>query len=746
MGRRVDKRVFFLFSLVAAILVFLRGMAMADINGSAEWSYTSSRSKETDATGLSTPTNGNSYFQRYNLFFTDNLYPQVSLNVGGFFDKTISILESPDGQSRSSVINMMPTASLVFFNPFVSGGVGWSKRESKEDSGSASPQTNFQDSKNAFLMFKPEGLPTLNLQVTRTNRYDKERETANETSDTFTLTSAYEPVKNLNLNYSSSVTKDNNKLSETTSTIDSQNWRASYGNRFLNNRVTFFADYIGAHSSSEATSGHGALKLPLFPFSGLSAISLFSAEPPPPTITGVTLSTNQPLIDGNRTASTGINIGQSVSQGGDTRFREVGVDFVNATPVNTLDVFVVLNQANQDLPAGVADNFTWYIYTSPDNQNWTLYQSGLKADFDPFSNRFEISFPDVTTRYIMAAVQPLSVAIIAPPGVDVSNIFITEFQAFTARSSTLVAGGKTSSSSELYDMNVRAAILNSPLLIYNMYYTHLKSDPGSASYILGNSLSLSQQLSRVLTGTARVAREDGGSSLPGSGRLTYLYNAALIASPLPTLSNSLVMNGSRTETAVVTSSNNSLFLVNSARLYQGIDVSLSGGVSRSSASTGVESENTSINAGAGITPHRNLSINLNYARSSSNSSQNGMESPHNRSQSVSAGATYKPVETVYLVSSINESSGTNAPRQTSRNFSASWAPLSSGTLQIGVTYAENQQSSGAGESFGRAKSAGATWRVGPRMFLNGSYTITKSESPSLISESTSMSVDLTISF
>lgn len=746
MSRRVDKRVFFLFSLVAAILVFLRGMAMADINGSAEWSYTSSRSRETDETGLSTPTNGNSYFQRYNLFFTNNLYPQVSLNVGGTFDKTISILESPDGQSRSSIIDVLPTASLTFFNPFVTGGVGWSRRESKTDTGSASPQTFYQDTKNAFLFFRPEGLPTLNLQVTRTNRYDKEREIANDTSDTFTLASAYEAVKNLNLNYSSSVTKDTNKLSETTSTIDSQNWKASYGNRFLNNRVTFFADYIGAHTSSEATSGHGALKLPLFPFSGLSTISLFSVAPPPATLTGVTLSTNQPLIDGNLTASTGINIGQSVSQGGDTRFREVGVDFVNPTSVNTLDVFVVLNQANQDLPAGVADNFFWNIYTSPDNQTWTLYLSGLKANFDPFSNRFEISFPDVTTRYIMVAVQPLSVAVIPPPGVDVSNIFITEFQAFTTRSSTLVAGGKTSSSSELYDMNVRWAILNSPLLTYNMYYTHLKSDPGSASYILGNSLSLSEKLSRVLTGTARVAREDGGGSLPGMGRLTYLYNAALIASPLPTLSNSLVMNGSRTESRGVTSSNNALFLANSAALYQGIDVNLSGGVSRSSASTGIESENASINAGASITPHRNLSINLNYSTSSAVSSMNGIESPHSRTQTVSAGATFKPVETVYLVSSINESSGNNTPRQTSRNFSASWAPLSSGTLQIGVTYAEDQQSSGAGDSFGRAKSAGATWRVGPRMFLNGSYIITKSESPSLISESTSMSVDLTITF
>ncbi len=742
MGRRVDKRVFFLFSLVAAILVFLRGTAMADgINGSAEWNYSTSRSKETDATGLSTQSEGSAYFQRYNLSFSDLLYPQLSLRAGGQFDKTISVSESPDGQSRSSVINLMPTASLVFFNPFVSGGVGWSKREEKTDSGSAT-STDFQDSKNAFLTFRPEGLPTLNLQVTRTNRYDKERERTNDTSDTFSLGSAYVPLKNLNLFYNTGVTKDHNKLSETTTTTESQSGRASYGNRFFNNRVSLTADYTRARSSSETRSGHGALKLPLFPFAGLSAISLFSA--PTPSVSQ-TLSPNQLLIDGNLTASTGINIGQSVSLGGDTRFRYVAVDFVNATSVNTLDVFVTLNQANQDLPAAVADNFTWYIYTSNDNLTWNLYQPGLKAVFDPFSNRFEISFPDVTTRYIMAAVQPLSVAVPQPPGVSISDIFITELQAFITRSSTL-AGGKSSQGSELYDLNVRTTVLNSPLLIYNMYYSHAKNDPGAANYTLGNSLSLSQRLSQVLTGTARVAREDSGSSSPGTGRLAYLYSAALMATPLPTLSHSLVISGTRAEAGGETNNSNSLFLSNSARLYQGIDVYLSGGASRSSSSTGSDAESTSISAGAGITPHRDLSINLNYARGASSSSRNGTESPRNRSQNVSASAAYKPVETVYFFFSITGSSGTNVQRQTSRNYSVSWAPLSSGALQVSLSYAESVQSGGGGESFDRAKGAGVSWRVGPRMFLSAGYSITKSESALLISESKGFNANLTWSF
>jgi len=745
MGRRVDTMVFFLFSLVAAILV-LRGTAMADIvSGSVELVYGTFDAKDTDATGLSTESIGTAYFQRYNLGFSTQLYPQLSLQAGGSFDKSITISEINDVRSRATVINVMPNVSLVFYNPFVSGGVSMSRREERTEAGGGSPQTEFQDSKNAFLLFRPEGLPTLNLQFTRSNRYDKERQTQNTTSDDFSVTSAYEPVKNLSLFYNVTLDKTLNKLSETTTTTEQQSGRASYSNRFFKNKVAFSTDYVRTSTAAELSSGHGALKLPLFPFAGLSTISIFNSAPPP-TIVAVVLSPNQPLIDGNLTASTGMNIGQSVSLPpvNDTRFREVGLDFVTATAVNTLDVVVALNQANQDLPAVVANNFTWYIYTSPDNQNWTLYQSGLTAAFDPFSNRFEISFPSVTARFIMAAVQPLSITVVPPPGTDVSNIFITELQAFNTAASTLV-GSKSSSTSELYDLNARANLLSSPMLVYNLYYTHRKNDPGSVSFTLGNSLSLSHQLSRVVTGTARVAREDNGGDAPQAATTNYLFNASLMATPLPTLSNTLVISGSRLEASESTTNTSSLFLTNSAQLYRGISVSLSGGESRQSSSLGTDSENSMINAGAGLTPHRNMTISLNYSMTRARSSLEGVEGPVTSGRNATASVAYKPVETLYLVFSISGSSGTNVPRQTSRNYAATWSPLSSGTLQVFLSYAENIQS-GAGEGFERAKSAGVAWRVGPRINLSTGYSITKSEAVSQISESKNFNANLTMSF
>jgi hypothetical protein len=716
---------------------------MAEIvTGSANLVYSTSRAKDTDATGLSTQTKGTTYFQRYTLDFSKLLYPQIHLDIGGSFDKSITAAEMDDVKTRSTTINVMPNTSLVFFNPFITGGVGWSRREERSESGGASPQTLFQDTKKAFLLFKPEGLPTLNLQFSRSNRYDKERETENTTSDDFSVNSAYEPVKNLSLSYNAVLNRTEDKIGESTTTSEQQSGRASYGRQLFKNRVAFSTDYVRSNRTSETRSGHGELKLPLFPFAGLSTISTFNSPPPP--IILVALSPNKALIDGNLTASTGMNIGQSVSLSGDTKFREVGLDFVTPTAVNTLDVVVALNQANQDLPASVADTFTWWIYTSPDNQNWTLYQAGLKAVFDPFSNRFEISFPDVTTRYIMAAVQPLSIGVIAPPGTDLSNIFITELQALIAKPSTL-GGGKSSQSTELYDMNIRVNLLDSPTLVYNMYYTHTKSDPGSANYTLGNSLSLSKRLSQVFTGTARVAREDSGGSAATASTLTYLYNASLMATPLPTFSSTLVLSGNRLQAAGSATNNNSLFLTNTAQLYRGIDVNLSGGLSRTSSSLGTDSENTTINVGAGLVPHRRMTISLNYGMATVRSSFEGVERPATSTRSALASVAYRPVDTVYFFYSITESFVTDFPRQKTQNYSATWSPFSSGTLQFFLSYTENLQS-GEAESFTRLKGAGVSWRVGPRINMSAGYSIIKSEAVSQISESNNFNANLSMSF
>ena len=179
----------------------------------------------------------------------------------------------------------------------------------------------------------------------------------------------------------------------------------------------------GGGGNSPDTGTSRLVFFQVFPFTGLSDNS--------DTPTLEALSMNQALIDGNLVAGSGIDIGQSASFGGVPILRNLGLDFVNITSVNLLYVYI-----DRQVPSSVTSSvntFKWDIYTSSDNLNWTLYQSQLLGVFDPFSNRFEIQFPTISTRYIKAAVLPLSVTVIAPPGTDVSNISITELQAYVSK-------------------------------------------------------------------------------------------------------------------------------------------------------------------------------------------------------------------------------------------------------------------------------------------------------------------------
>ncbi len=156
----------------------------------------------------------------------------------------------------------------------------------------------------------------------------------------------------------------------------------------------------------------------LFPFAGLAGIN--------DTPQLGALGANTTLIDGNTAVSTGINIGQLLSQTGDIQQRNLGLDFGTQATVSTIYVWV-----DRPLPSVVANSFSWDIYTSSDNQNWLFAQTVFPSNFGQFDNRFEIYFSAVNARYVKVVTRPLSSALVPPPGSDVGYIFITEVSAFT---------------------------------------------------------------------------------------------------------------------------------------------------------------------------------------------------------------------------------------------------------------------------------------------------------------------------
>jgi hypothetical protein len=60
------------------------------------------------------------------------------------------------------------------------------------------------------------------------------------------------------------------------------------------------------------------------------------------------------------------------------------------------------------------------VWISSNNLNWTLHQTILSAPFGAFDNRFELTFANVSTRYIKAVTDPLSPVV---PGLWLFRIF-----------------------------------------------------------------------------------------------------------------------------------------------------------------------------------------------------------------------------------------------------------------------------------------------------------------------------------
>ena len=271
------------------------------------------------------------------------------------------------------------------------------------------------------------------------------------------------------------------------------------------------------------------MSIQVFPSEGRSLLS-------DTLITGA-LDLNASLVNGDLTMGSGINIGL-VPLGGDTRARHVGLGFSSVTEMNNLLVWI-----NRELPAEIASRFVWEVYVSSDNFNWSLLKAGTIYPFGAFENRFEIDFPNVTTRYIKVVVRPLAPAPPIPPSfTNPENILITEIQAFSKK---LAEGAKEEtfvSTSQTSNTSLRYRVSDSPLLYYDFSYFYTKNDASDQeTSSLSNGLTLNHRLTRILSATARIAREDGTEQ--DEKRIAYVYNGALTATPLRTLTNSLVFSG-----------------------------------------------------------------------------------------------------------------------------------------------------------------------------------------------------------
>jgi hypothetical protein len=716
----------FLILIIFPCAVSAQGL-LQGINGLLDLNYSFFSSKTTDASGTTTKTETNTYNPRFSLSISTTLFPKLRLDAGGLFEKNISILKTDLEDTKTTSTRFRPYVYLTLSDPLYTAGVGYSRREETTKTEGTPGITLVNDDYLAVLKWKPEGFPLMDTLFERTSTFDEEHLFQDTTKDYFSLTSRYS-YRGLDLRYQGAYTDTNQKLNHMESIDWTHSGWVNYSNSFLDRRISLSTSYNINYDQLETSApGTGTVSIQVFPFAGLS----LNTDTP---TTGA-LDPNAALIDGNLTARAGINIGLP-PLGGDLRKRNIGLDFVNPTEVNSLLLWV-----DGSLPTNIADYFTWDIYKSSDNLNWIFVTSVHPAPFGPFQNRFGIDFTNVTARYIKVVTNPLAVTPTTPDASSFPDIFITELQAFLKKPVREVRE-TTTRTSQIYDLDVKARILDIPTFFYNLNYFYTRVDPeGQLRYTVSNGFSVNHRFSRVFSGNAKVAREDGSEQQ--ERRVAYVYDASLVAVPLKTLTHRLVFSGRDETIGGRNNSNNSIVLYNFAELYKGLEVNLNGYVSFLTNETGERTHETGIQFIAMMIPHRTMNVTLDYKYTNTDRSRGDNLDSSTYSHRGQVLISYNPFRTLFLVASIDVLADKVRKTQTIQNYGVNWSPFPDAALQFRFNYNENLTTGGIRE---RIINPGVRWNITRVSYLDLSYQFIKSESETQKIDSNFFSATLKIFF
>jgi len=704
-------------------------LASADgIHGNLEFNYNNTDSTTEGVAGDTTRIATDSFKQKYHLRMDKTIYPNLRLDAGTLFEKTLTSTEINGDETDVTDTRLNPFVSLQLDTPLYTAGARYDWREDKQKvSGSPSVSVINEDFKT-ILGWRPEGFPSMDMRYEKTKRYDQGRSFLDTTEDFYSLNLIYDSIEGLYIRYKPRYTERNDNVNDLEEQTFINEGEARYSNNFFDDRLSLYTNYNIVQTEyktfSQGTTGESNVQL--FPTSGLTSIN--------DTPTEGALDPNPALIDGNLTASSGIDIGLP-SLGEDNRPRNMGLDFINQTEINTLFVWV-----DRELPNAIAGSFLWEIYVSDDNVDWTLLQTLSSAPFGTFQNRFELQFSNVTTRFIKVVTRPLMASV--PGASDFPDIFVTELQAFVRRA--VASGGeKFTSTFQRYELGGKVKILDSPSLYYDTYLFHSKSDPsGEKRFSLSNGFSASHRFNQVFSGRARVLRED--SEEQEVGTVSYRYDASVTATPLTTLSTTFSYSGAMDEIDDEGSENrNSFYLGGTAELYKGISVNFSGGLSYNQLATGEKNETTRLNLGATIVPNSKLTMNVNVSDQKKKNSGGDEPDTTTSTKRGDLQLSYYPFRTLFLSARI-EVIQDELRTRTTQDYGFNWSPFPDGDLQFFFQYSESLRPEDDQQS--RIFGPSMRWRISRYFILDMAYSIITSEDRTQNTDLKIFSTNLRVTF
>jgi len=695
------------------------------INGAVDWTYSNLDIASRDAAGTASNQEVRSFIQLYNLNMDKDIFPMLKLSAGGTFQKNSSDIILSDARNSSTTMLTRPSIDLRLNNPVLSMGAGFNRAATESIASGVRGPTLLSDSYRGYLGWKPSELPTVDLSLTRSNSYDRDRASRDVATDQAALSSRFEPLKGLQLQYQGSAIGTRDRIRDLETKIIANSGRISYMDRFLKDRISFSSQYDVGRSTTQTIArgaATGTVPFQVFAFDGLYAGSNIPNN--------VQLASTPFLIDNDvsGTNNNAVNIGSSPFTSPppqDTSLRNIGLRFGVAAEINTLHVWV--NSGTNYLTPAVAGSFTWGIYTSQDNQNWSLHQQLTSAPFEinaalPGVGRFELACPAMQAQYIKVVVNPL---LPAGEGVLFPVIAVTELQAFASKTAAEVQG-KTSGTNQSLSLYTKVTLWDAPGLFYDFSYLTFETSSGGTTVrrsTMSNGLSMLHRFNRILSGAARAERVDGSEPFPTGDTVAYNYTASLQAVPLPTLRHSLAYGVGIRETREGRTDTNSLFLSNTAELYANVSAFLNAGLSIATQETGQKSEATTYSYGLGLAPAKILTVTLSATDQDTTQTGGGLPEASLRSRRQDASAAYTPFSTLYLTAGISRVSQ-DTLRSTIQNYGVNWSPFPGGALQFTIAYSESL--SDQDNSIVRTTQPNVRWTISRWASANASYIASES--------------------
>lgn len=616
---------------------------------------------------------------------------------------------------------------LSLGTPVLTAGLGADRRAQSLIS-SSSP-TLIQEDFTAFAAWRPLDLPELELRVNRSNAYDSTRRAQDTTTDSALFSVRYKGPA-FDLRYTLSWLRTEDRLHESESTGVDQTVLASRSDTIFSGRTTTYVSAtLQNHDVTVGARGSGGtVTQQQVPAAGLSGIAAL-----PATSDNIVLAPNPGVIDGNTTASAGLNVGFGPSATGDRNMREAGARFSDVvTSVNTIYVWLD-KQPVGTVGQALAGSVQVWQSNDPAGQRWTqITPLPTPPIVSPFQNRIEIAIPQTAARFLKVSVQPIAVG--TTTDLSYRDVNITEVQFLLVLPISQLPKQQSSlfvSATAL----ARTVLLQQPELAHDFSATvgH-RSDSDLTTYAIVNGLSATKKLRERLTASARFARQDSESGAGHEG--LWLWSAALAGTPLPTANWTLTYAGTYSDRDEVTHSLNGL---GRADWYQGISTQASAGASFLAqglriGSTFQTSTTTSFRPNALMT----LSVGALYSRSAGSSPETG--NTMTQTGRLDGSLTLTPAPALSATGTVSRVF-LGERLTTLATVQLNYFPLR-GDLQLGASYSKTLDT--AADATTEILTPSLRWNVRSGVSLTSSFSYLKNAAPVQTSVSRVATVDLIV--